>query len=117
TYLPLRPPCRGLCMRRLFLAMALLLISTQSAPAQPAPAQPAPAQPAAAQNAGDFFEKSVRPVLATHCFECHGQAKQKAGLRLDSRAAILAGGETGPAIVPGKPQESLLVKAIHYKDE
>src|SRR5688572_25898079 len=68
-------------------------------------------------NANEFFEKSVRPALANHCFECHGPQKQKAGLRLDSREAILAGGDTGPAIVPGHPEQSLLIKAIAYKDE
>src|SRR5437870_4212333 len=65
----------------------------------------------------DFFEKSVRPILANHCFECHGSQKQKAGLRLDSRDAMLHGGDTGPAIVPGHPEQSLLIKAIQYKDE
>ena len=62
----------------------------------------------------DFFEKDVRPLLAEKCFACHGVRKQKAGLRLDSRASILKGGETGPAVVPGKPAESLLVDAINY---
>jgi mono/diheme cytochrome c family protein len=76
------------------------------------------ASPAAAQTGtADFFEKSVRPVLVNHCLECHGPQKQKAGLRLDSRAALLSGGESGPALVPGKPGESLLIKALHYKDE
>ena len=62
----------------------------------------------------EFFEKSVRPILATRCQGCHGPAKQKGGLRLDSRAPILAGGATGPAVVPGNPEESLLVDAINY---
>jgi mono/diheme cytochrome c family protein len=67
--------------------------------------------------ASDFFEKSVRPVLAAHCFECHGPKKHRGGLRLDSRAALLAGGDDGPAIVPGHPEKSLLIKAIHYQDD
>ncbi|MBX6311700.1 MAG: PSD1 domain-containing protein [Isosphaeraceae bacterium] len=62
-----------------------------------------------------FFEKEVRPLLAENCFKCHGPQKQKGGLRLDSRAAALRGGESGPAIVPGKPEESLLVEAINYE--
>jgi len=62
----------------------------------------------------EFFEKSVRPILATRCQRCHGPAKQKGGLRLDARGAILAGGRTGPAVVPGNPKESLLVDAINY---
>jgi mono/diheme cytochrome c family protein len=62
----------------------------------------------------DFFEKSVRPVLAANCQECHGATKHKAGLRLDSRAAILSGGDSGPAAVSGKPEESLLISAVRY---
>jgi cytochrome c553 len=62
----------------------------------------------------EFFEKNVRPILAARCQGCHGPAKQKGGLRLDARATILAGGSTGPAVVPGKPKESLLVDAINY---
>src|SRR5437879_701986 len=69
------------------------------------------------RQAAEFFEKSIRPVLVENCFNCHSDRKQKAGLRLDSRQAMLTGGETGPAIVPGHPEQSLLLKAIHYKDE
>jgi hypothetical protein len=61
-----------------------------------------------------FFESAVRPILVERCHSCHGPAKAKAGLRLDSRAAVLAGGESGPAIVPGMPGESLLIDAINY---
>ena len=50
----------------------------------------------------DFFEARVRPVLAAHCWECHGPQKQKSGLRLDSREAVLRGGETGPAVTAGQ---------------
>lgn len=64
----------------------------------------------------EFFEKQVRPLLAEHCQKCHGETKQKGNLRLDSRAAMLAGGDTGPAIAPGKPDESLLVDAVDYGD-
>ncbi|HWE40242.1 MAG TPA: PSD1 and planctomycete cytochrome C domain-containing protein [Isosphaeraceae bacterium] len=64
-----------------------------------------------------FFETKVRPVFADHCAKCHGPDKSKAGLRLDSRAAVLAGGDTGPAVVPGKPDESLLVTAIRHMDD
>jgi mono/diheme cytochrome c family protein len=66
------------------------------------------------QAASEFFEKSVRPLLSANCFECHGPKKQKGGLRLDSRAALLTGGDSGPAIVPGKPEASLLIMAINY---
>ncbi|WZO96659.1 PSD1 and planctomycete cytochrome C domain-containing protein [Isosphaeraceae bacterium EP7] len=73
----------------------------------------------AAAMAGDgpgeeFFEKEVRPLLVARCQSCHGEAKQKGGLRLDSLPSALAGGGTGPAVVPGKPAESLLVDAIRY---
>jgi cytochrome c553 len=64
----------------------------------------------------EFFEKRVRPVLVQHCLECHGE-KRKGNLRLDSRAAAIAGGDLGPAVVPGKVKESLLLEAISYKDE
>jgi mono/diheme cytochrome c family protein len=64
-----------------------------------------------------FFEDRVRPVLAENCFRCHGETKQKGGLRLDSRQAMLVGGTQGPAIVPRQPQQSLLVKAIRQEDE
>jgi hypothetical protein len=69
-----------------------------------------------ASQQGEFFEKSVRPLLVANCQECHSAQKQQGGLRLDSRAAVLAGGDSGPAIVPGKPEESLLIKAVHYDD-
>jgi hypothetical protein len=62
-----------------------------------------------------FFEMKVRPILSENCFKCHGPAKQKGGLRLDSRIGVLKGGENGPAVVPGRRDESLLVEAIHYE--
>ena len=62
-----------------------------------------------------FFEMKVRPILAENCFKCHGASKQKGGLRLDSRPAVLQGGENGPAVVPGNRDDSLLVDAIHYE--
>jgi hypothetical protein len=72
---------------------------------------------AAGQDAGlDFFEKRVRPVLVEHCYPCHShQAKKhRGGLYLDSKAGILAGGDSGPAVVPGKPDQSLLIKALRH---
>ncbi|MFN0126309.1 MAG: DUF1553 domain-containing protein [Verrucomicrobiales bacterium] len=60
----------------------------------------------------EFFESKIRPVLASACYECHGMEKQKAGLRLDSRPALLEGGESGPAIRPGEAEKSLLFQAI-----
>jgi hypothetical protein len=65
----------------------------------------------------DFFEKEVRPLLARSCWQCHGDAKAKANLRLTSRAAVLAGGVSGPAAVAGKPLESRLLKAVRYQGD
>jgi cytochrome c553 len=62
------------------------------------------------------FESHVRPLLAEHCWRCHGE-KAKAGLRLDSREAILAGGDSGPAMIVGQPDKSLLVRALEYQGE
>ena len=62
-----------------------------------------------------FFETSVRPLLAEQCFKCHGAKKQWGGLRLDSREALMQGGDSGPAIVPGKPNDSLLVRVVRHE--
>ena len=69
--------------------------------------------PTAEQTA--FFETSVRPVLVEHCHKCHGDKKQWANLRLDSRDAILRGGDSGVAVVAGKPAESLLIRAVKHE--
>src|SRR2546421_2786472 len=63
-----------------------------------------------------LFEKKVRPVLAGSCYKCHsaGSEKLKGGLMLDSRPALLKGGDSGPAVVPGKPDESPLIHAVRY---
>ncbi|HEV8059713.1 MAG TPA: DUF1549 domain-containing protein, partial [Gemmataceae bacterium] len=65
----------------------------------------------------EFFEKTIRPLLHDQCQSCHGPAKQRGNLRLDSREAILRGGDLGPVVVPGHPEQSLLVKAIRYADD
>jgi len=64
----------------------------------------------------EFFEKRIRPVLMDRCFKCHSaqSEKLKGGLRLDSRAGLLKGGDTRAAIVPGDPERSLLLEAIRY---
>jgi hypothetical protein len=72
-----------------------------------------PVSPAAAQ----FFETKVRPILAENCFQCHGEKKHRGDLRLDSLAAALEGGGRGPALVPGHPEKSLLIKAIGHQDK
>jgi hypothetical protein len=62
----------------------------------------------------EFFEKKIRPVLVEHCYDCHSEekGKSKGELTLDSRDGIRAGGDRGPAVVPGKPDESILINAI-----
>ena len=67
----------------------------------------------------DFFESKVRPVLAERCYPCHSSAasKSKGGLRLDDRAAARAGGDSGPAVVPGRPDDSLLILAVERGGE
>ena len=61
----------------------------------------------------DFFESRIRPLLASRCYACHGQA-QTAGLRLDARDPAMRGGRSGRVIVPGKPEESLLLRAVAH---
>ncbi len=93
--------------------LVVLVVQERAGGGEPAPAGNAADSKVDAASV-EFFEKSVRPILATRCQGCHGPNKQKGGLRLDARGAILAGGTTGPAVVPGNPKESLLVDAINY---
>ncbi|MCA9042156.1 MAG: DUF1549 domain-containing protein, partial [Planctomycetaceae bacterium] len=62
-----------------------------------------------------FFETSIRPLLAKHCYECHSTKEQKGNLRLDHSSFIKQGGDSGEALVPGKPNESLLMEAVRYE--
>lgn len=66
----------------------------------------------------EFFEKRVRPVLATACFDCHSHQseKLKGGLFLDSREGVLQGGDSGSAAVIGDPDASRIIRAIEYDD-
>ena len=66
----------------------------------------------------EFFEKRIRPILVERCYACHGggEKQSKGGLRLDARQGWQTGGDSGPAITPGKPEESLLVQAVRYDD-
>ncbi len=66
----------------------------------------------------EFFTKKIQPILAENCFKCHSHeaTKIKGGLLLDSREAALQGGDSGPAVVPGDPDKSLLIKAVSYTD-
>jgi hypothetical protein len=68
------------------------------------------------QNQSPFFEAKIRPVLAEQCYECHNAQKHKGGLALDSRPGWEKGGDSGPVIVRGKAEESLLIKALRHTD-
>jgi hypothetical protein len=98
--------------RSLAWAIALLCASKLTQEAAPAAETFSPSQI-------EFFEQKIRPVLAEKCYDCHGsEAKSvKGGLLLDSRDGWLKGGDTGPALVPGDPEKSLGISAIHYTDE
>lgn len=63
-----------------------------------------------------FFEKSVRPLLVARCLGCHGAANPAGGLRLDQREALLKGGARGPALVAGKPDQSLLLRVVRHQE-
>ncbi len=67
----------------------------------------------------EFYEAKIRPVLEKECYSCHsGRAKElKAGLRLDTRKGLLDGGDSGPAILPGKPDDSLMIRVIEHASE
>ena len=93
----------------LCLAAALCLRADEPVKDQPVEFKATPEQEA-------FFEQKIRPILAARCFECHGDKKQEGSLRLDSRALAIKGNESGPAIVPGKPDESRLVEVVGYQD-
>ena len=70
-------------------------------------------------NEAEFFRHQVFPILSENCFKCHshGSHKIRGGLVLDSRAGLLRGGDSGPAIVPGDPESSRLIQAVRYEDE
>jgi mono/diheme cytochrome c family protein len=75
----------------------------------------AAASPLMSAEQEQFFETKVRPVLVNNCYSCHASAA-KAGLRLDSREGVLAGGKSGDIVVPGHPEQSTLSTAVHYSD-
>lgn len=65
----------------------------------------------------EYFERDIRPLLVENCIKCHGEEKQSASLRLDSQAAMLEGGDSGPVIVPRNSARSLLIKAVRRKGD
>src|SRR5262245_15081331 len=108
------------CSRLLPLLVLTCLIFTSAAAGRGAEAQPpvadAPGSPTPEQ--AEFFEKKIRPLLVESCYKCHSEkaAKLKGGLRLDSRSALLKGGDSGPALVPGQPDKSKLIAAVGYRN-
>ena len=76
------------------------------------------AEPAAGDAAKlDFFEKRIRPLLVANCYNCHSaNTNSKGGLRVDDRNGLLNGGNEGPAIVPGEPEKSRLIRAVRQVD-
>jgi len=98
-------------LRVRLLGLVCILALTAGAPNHPARAQAKPDDPSLAAQGNDYFESNVRPILVSNCGACHGAA-QMGGLKIDSRESLLKGGETGPAIVPGDPEKSLLIQAV-----
>jgi hypothetical protein len=90
-------------MKRSWILIVALLLSVPASAQQPDP---------------DFFESNIRPVLVQRCYACHSStiAAPRGELTLDTKAGVLKGGRLGPAIVPEKPAESLLLKALSYAD-
>ena len=95
-------------LRRLFFSQAIVLACL------------VPQAALRADDAGfEFFEKKIRPLLVTHCYECHSTDARKigGGLLLDSREDVRKGGDSGPAIEPGELDASLLITAVRYTDD
>src|SRR5262249_23620387 len=65
----------------------------------------------------EFFEREIRPLLVAKCQSRHGEKKVRGGLRLTGRSAALKGGDSGPALVPGKPEQSLITRAVGYEGD
>ena len=65
--------------------------------------------------ADELFETAVRPVLTSHCIRCHGESKQEGGLNLATATGVATGGDSGPTIVPGRPDQSLLLAALRHE--
>ncbi|MFN3485230.1 MAG: DUF1553 domain-containing protein [Planctomycetota bacterium] len=101
-------------MRRVFVEAALAWAALGGG----AGVLPVAGQESVPPDGAEFFERRIRPVLADKCYKCHSAkaGKVKADLALDTREGLLRGGESGPAIVPGDPDRSLLIRAIRYTE-
>jgi hypothetical protein len=101
-------------MKRGLVLLAVAVCGTATATAAESPKT---AVVAAADR--DFFERKVRPLLAQNCYQCHSTKakKQRGGLQLDRSSAVQKGGDSGRVVLPGRPEESLLIRAVRYQDE
>jgi hypothetical protein len=125
--MPQRHPRSTLTLLAALTVATVLAVATArttagaDAPAASIKASPAgapdPAASAMTPEQLKFFEMKVRPLIAQHCAKCHGQKAQKGKLRLDTHEGILAGGENGPVVVPGNPDQSKLIEAIRYRNK
>lgn len=101
-------------LSRLFLLLPLVSLVAPTARGMAAVSAPnAETKHAAMQ----FFENEVRPLLVQRCYECHGEKKQKGGLRVDNISYLKSGGSSGPALVEGNPDKSLIIEAVRYHDD
>jgi hypothetical protein len=116
------PPASTLATAFL-LALAAAAVATPTGQGRAVPGSQPPGAaaqpPAPTQEQVEFFERRIRPILTEHCYACHSadaaaKKKLKGGLLLDTRDGLIAGGDSGKAVVPGKPGESLLVQCLKY---
>ena len=101
------PPVSGNCCRALAIGLMLFPVLGSAAPTE-------------TNAAGiEFFEGKIRPLLVDNCYKCHSSKSEKVrgGLLVDTRDGLRQGGDSGPAIVPGHPEKSLLIKAVSYTDK
>lgn len=105
---------RSLCSEKSWLTAILLAITGLLG--VPAHAAAPTSQDLPSNEAIQFFETKIRPLLADHCYECHGADSQESELRVDTLQGMLKGGLAGPSLIPGKPDGSLLVTAVRYHD-
>ena len=95
---------------RLLVALLLVLLSVSRASADPASS--------ADDKRAEFFERKIRPLLASNCYNCHSaNTNSQGGLRLDDRNGMISGGNRGPALVPGQPDKSLMLRAVRQGDD
>ena len=116
TTLGENPPSRGLDAMKLLRVTTILLVVVPSAAAQsssdPRPSSPAVNPDGTAPSATSLAAQAVNKILANQCLSCHGTDKKKGGLDLSRRSSAMKGGETGPALVPGQPSQSLILEKV-----